>query len=96
MNKVLTGILITGAAAAAVFAVTKFLGKDNSQTDYDDDIYDYPDPYDTDESIDFEIDEDALAEDVEKAEDAVEDAADKVEEIVEDAAEAVEDAIKED
>ena len=70
------------------YAVTKFLGKDNSQPDYDDDIYDYPDPYDTEESVDFEIDDEALA-DVEKTEDAAEDIAEKVEDAAADIAEEI-------
>ena len=76
MNKILVGILVTGAAVAAGYAAVKLLKGKDSQPDYDDDIYDYPDPYDTDESIDFEINDDSAVKDL------AEDAADKAEDII--------------
>lgn len=86
MNKLLVGILVTGAAVAAGVVVAKMLNKKEDVYDYDDDSFDYPDPYDTDESIDFEINDttaeaaEEIAEAVEEAEEAVE----AVEEAVED------------
>ena len=102
MNKILVGILVTGAAVAAGYAAVKLLKGKDSQPDYDDDIYDYPDPYDTDESIDFEINDDSavkdLAEDAaDKAEDIigeVKDAASDVAEDIKDAAEDIADDFK--
>lgn len=89
MNKLLVGILVTGAAVAAGVVVAKMLNKKDDVCDYDDDSFDYPDPYDTDESIDFEIN-DTTAEAAEEIAEAVEEAVDEVEE----AAEAVEEAIE--
>ena len=96
MNKILVGILVTGAAVAAGYAAVKLSKGKDSQPDYDDDIYDYPDPYDTDESIDFEINDDSavkdLAEDAaDKAEDIIDDAKDAASDIAEDIKDAAED-----
>ena len=77
MNKVLIAVLAVGAAAAAGFVATKLL-RDDSQPDYDDDIYDYPDPFDSDESIDFEINDDTVAEVVEDAEKSNEETAENL------------------
>ena len=85
MNKILVGILVTGAAVAAGYAAVKLLKGKDSQPDYDDDIYDYPDPYDTDESIDFEINDDSAVKDL------AEDAADKAEDIIDDVKDVAED-----
>ena len=96
MNKFLFAVLAVGAAAAAGYVASKLL-KDDSQPDYDDDIYDYPDPFDSDESIDFEINDDTVTEVIEDARSAAEKAEDAVEEKAEeikDAAEEVVDEIK--
>ena len=92
MNKVLFAVLAVGAAAAAGFVASKLL-KDDSQPDYDDDIYDYPDPFDSDESIDFEINDDTVAEVIDDAKEAAEDAADAAEDKVDELKDAAEDAI---
>ena len=98
MNKILVGVLVTGAAIAAGYAVVKVLKSKDSQPDYDDDIYDYPDPYDTDESIDFEINDSTVkefAEDAaEKAEDIAEEVADKAEDAVDAVKDTVEDVVE--
>ncbi len=85
MNKILVGVLVTGAAIAAGYAAVKLLKGKDSQPDYDDDIYDYPDPYDTDESIDFEINDDSAVKDL------ADDAADKAEDVIDDVKDAAED-----
>ena len=92
MNKVLFAVLAVGAAAAAGFVASKLL-KDDSQPDYDDDIYDYPDPFDSDESIDFEINDDTAAEVIDDAKEAAEDAADAAEDKIDELKDAAEDAI---
>ena len=88
MNKILVGALVTGAAVAAGVIVVKMLKKKDETRDFDDDSFDYPDPYDTDESIDFEINDETVseaAEDIaEAAEDAAEDIADAAEDLVDD------------
>ena len=90
MNKVLIAVLAVGAAAAAGFVATKLL-RDDSQPDYDDDIYDYPDPFDSDESIDFEINDDTVAEVVEDAEKSNEETAENLADKAEDGADEAED-----
>ena len=90
MNKVLIAVLAVGAAAAAGFVATKLL-RDDSQPDYDDDIYDYPDPFDSDESIDFEINDDTVAEVVEDAEKSNEETAENLADKAEDDADENED-----
>lgn len=92
MNKILFAVLAVGAAAAAGFVASKLL-KDDSQPDYDDDIYDYPDPFDSDESIDFEINDDTVSEVIDDAKEAAEDAADAAEDKVDELKDAAEDAI---
>ena len=92
MNKGLFAVLAVGAAAAAGFVASKLL-KDDSQPDYDDDIYDYPDPFDSDESIDFEINDDTVSEVIDDAKEAAEDAADAAEDKVDELKDAAEDAI---
>ena len=92
MNKVLFAVLAVGAAAAAGFVASKLL-KDDSQPDYDDDIYDYPDPFDSDESIDFEINDDTVSEVIDDAKEAAEDAADAAEDKVDELKDAAEDAV---
>ena len=92
MNKILFAVLAVGAAAAAGFVASKLL-KDDSQPDYDDDIYDYPDPFDSDESIDFEINDDTVSEVIDDAKEAAEDAADAAEDKADELKDAAEDAI---
>lgn len=62
MNKIVLGAIITGAAIATAYVATKLLS--TPEPDYDDDIYDYPDPYDTDDSIDFDINDDLSEENI--------------------------------
>lgn len=94
MNKFLLGLLAGAAATAAGFFAVKTLNE-NNDADYDDDIYDYPDPYDTDD-IDFEINdstiEDAVKDIAEDGAEAVEEAADAVADALDSAADAVSDA----
>ncbi|MCQ2490553.1 MAG: YtxH domain-containing protein [Ruminococcus sp.] len=95
MNNIFVGVLITGAAVAAGYAAYKFIKGKNSEPDYDDDIYDYPDPYDSDESIDFEINDSTvrdLADDMaDAADDLAEDAADAADDLKDKAEDAVDD-----
>ncbi|WP_303838016.1 YtxH domain-containing protein [Ruminococcus flavefaciens] len=81
MNKFLVAILAAGAAAAVGYVAAQALKDKGSDSDYDDDDYD---DFDTDESIDFEISEDAADELKDKAEDVVEDIKDAAEDIAED------------
>lgn len=92
MNKVFLGLLVTGAAVAAGYVVVKALKGKDVQPDYDDDIYDYPDPYGTDESIDFEINDTSVKEFTDDAAEKAEDVADAVAEGAEDVVDAVKDA----
>ena len=96
MNKFLLGLLAGAAATAAGFFAVKTLNE-NNDADYDDDIYDYPDPYDTDEEIDFEINDstigDAVKDIAEDGAEAVENAADAVADALDSAADAISDAI---
>ena len=55
------------------------------------DIYDYPDPFDSDESIDFEINDDTVAEVVEDAEKSNEETAENLADKTEDDADENED-----
>ena len=64
MNKLVLGAIITGAAIATGYVVSKLLSGPEIEPDFDDDIYDYPDPYETDESIDFEINDDLSEESI--------------------------------
>ena len=64
MNKLVLGAIITGAAIATGYVVSKLLSGPEIEPDFDDDIYDYPDPYETDESIDFEINDDLSEENI--------------------------------
>ena len=84
MNKFLVAILTASAAAAVGYVAAQALKDKGSDSDYDDDDYDDFDNFDTDESIDFEIGEDAADEIKEKAEDVVEDVKDAAEEIADD------------
>lgn len=91
MNKILAGLLITGAAVAVGVVVAKVIKSKNSEPDYDDDMFDYPDPYDTDEDISFDLvdeldetDADKLADEAETVEEAAEEAEKTEEEISED------------
>lgn len=91
MNKILAGLLITGAAVAVGVVAAKVIKSKNSEPDYDDDMFDYPDPYDTDEDISFDLvdeldetDADKLADEVETVEEAAEEAEKTEEEISED------------
>jgi len=104
MNNILVGVLVTGAVVAAGYAAYKIIKSKNAEPDYDDDIYDYPDPYDTDESIDFEINDDTvrdLSEDMadkaeeltDKASDAAGDLADKAGDFAEDVKDAASDVV---
>ncbi len=74
MNKILAGLLITGAAVAVGVVAAKIIKSKNSAPDYDDDdMYDYPDPYDTDEDINFALSDELDEADADKAaEEAVE------------------------
>lgn len=68
MNKILAGLLITGAAVAVGVVAAKVLKSKNSAPDYDDDdMYDYPDPYDTDEEINFALSDELDEADADKA-----------------------------
>ena len=82
MNKFLVAILAAGAAAAVGYVAAQALKDNGSGSDYDDDDYDDFDNFDTDESIDFEINDDSAkdAEEVAVADEASEDAADTIEE----------------
>ncbi len=88
MNKILAGLLITGAAVAVGVVAAKVIKSKNSAPDYDDDdMFDYPDPYDTDEDVNFalsdeldEADADKAAEEAETAEEAVEKAEEEISE----------------
>lgn len=93
MNKILVGILVTGAAVAAGYAVVKLLKSKEVQPDYDDDIYDYPDPYDTDESIDFEINDSTVKDIAADAADAAEDIAEDIKDAAEDIVDDIKDAL---
>lgn len=104
MNNILAGVLVTGVVVAAGYAAYKIIKSKNSEPDYDDDIYDYPDPYDTDESIDFEINDSTvkdLADDMadgaeelaDKASDAVEDVTDKADDFAGEIKEAAADVV---
>lgn len=96
MNKILVGALVTGAAVAAGVIVVKMLQKKDETRefdDFDDDSFDYPDPYDTDESIDFEINDDTVSEAAEDIADAAEDAVDAAKDAVEDLADAAGDLV---
>lgn len=91
MNKILAGLLITGAAVAVGVVAAKVIKSKNSEPDYDDDMFDYPDPYDTDEDISFDLvdeldetDADKLADEAETVEEAAEEAEKTEEEISED------------
>lgn len=92
MNKILAGLLITGAAVAVGVVAAKVIKSKNSAPDYDDDdMFDYPDPYDTDEEISFDLvdeldesDADKPADEAEAVEEAAEDADKAEEEISED------------
>ena len=84
MNKFLVAILAAGSAAAVGYVAAQALKDKGSDSDYDDDDYDDFDNFDTDESIDFEISEDAADEIKDKAEDVVEDIKDAAEDIAED------------
>ena len=90
MNKFLVAILAAGAAAAVGYVAAQALKDKISGSDYDDDDYDDFDNFDTDESIDFEINDNSVKE---AAEDAVEDIKDKAEDVVEDVKDAAEDII---
>ncbi|HPY84494.1 MAG TPA: YtxH domain-containing protein, partial [Ruminococcus flavefaciens] len=96
MNKLLLGLLAATAGAAVGYVVSKMMS-DNGDSDYEDDIYDYPDPYDEDESVDFDISDSAedLADNVKDAaedvKDAVEDAVDEAADKIDDVKDAVED-----
>lgn len=58
MNKFLAGMLVTGAAVAAGVVISKLFNRSKSASDFDDDEFDYLDPYDdTDEPIEYDIDE---------------------------------------
>ena len=94
MNNILVGVLVTGAVVAAGYAAYKIIKSKNAEPDYDDDIYDYPDPYDTDESIDFEINDSTVKEFAEDAAEKAEDIAEEVADKAEDAADAVKDAVE--
>lgn len=84
MNKILTGLLITGAAVAVGVVVAKVIKSKNSAIDYDDDdMYDYPDPYDTDEDINF-----ALSDELDEADKAAAEAAEETADVVVDDTEA--------
>ena len=95
MNKFLLGLLAGTAAAAAGFFAVKSL-RENNDPDYDDDIYDYPDPYDDEDEMDFEIDDvkDAVENIAEEGAEAVENAADAVADALDSAADAVSDTFK--
>ena len=83
MNNILVGVLVTGAVVAAGYAAYKIIKSKNSEPDYDDDIYDYPDPYDTDESIDFEINDSTVK-------DLTDDMADEADELIDKASDKAE------
>ena len=61
MNKFLVAILAAGTAAAVGYVAAQALKDKNAGSDYDDDDYDDFDNFDTDESIDFEINDDDAA-----------------------------------
>ncbi len=88
MNKILAGLLITGAAVAVGVVAAKVIKSKNSAPDYDDDdMFDYPDPYDTDEDISFDLADELDATDADKPSDeaeSVEEAAEETEEEVSD------------
>ena len=71
MNKFLVAILAAGTAAAVGYVAAQALKDKNAGSDYDDDDYDDFDDFDnfdTDESIDFEINDDTASEDAAPAE----------------------------
>lgn len=92
MNKILAGLLITGAAVAVGVVAAKVIKSKNSAPDYDDDdMFDYPDPYDTDEDISFDLvdeldetDADKPSDEAETVEEDAEEAEKTEEEISED------------
>ena len=84
MNKFLVAILTASAAAAVGYVAAQALKDKGSDSDYDDDDYDDFDNFDTDESIDFEINDDAAEEIKDKAEDVAEDIKDAAEDSVDD------------
>ena len=90
MNKFLVAILAAGTAAAVGYVAAQALKDKNAGSDYDDDDYDDFDNFDTDESIDFEINDNSVKE---AAEDAVEDIKDKAEDVAEDIKDAAEDIV---
>ncbi len=68
MNKILAGLLITGAAVAVGVVAAKVIKSKNSEPDYDDDdMFDYPDPYDTDEDVSFALSDELDEADADKA-----------------------------
>jgi len=93
MNNILVGVLVTGAVVAAGYAAYKIIKSKNAEPDYDDDIYDYPDPYDTDESIDFEINDSTVKDLSDEMTDKAEDLADKAEDFAGDVKDAAENAV---
>lgn len=88
MNKIIFGLLAAGAGVALGYLAAK---SQNNEPDYDDDIYDYPDPYDED-SVDFEINDSAVEDAAENIADAAEDVADAAADAVEDIADTIKDA----
>ena len=80
MNKFLVAILAAGTAAAVGYVAAQALKDKSAGSDYDDDDYDDFDNFDTDESIDFEINDDAANEDTAPAEVSEEIGVDPVEE----------------
>ncbi len=93
MNNILVGVLVTGAVVAAGYAAYKIIKSKNAEPDYDDDIYDYPDPYDTDESIDFEINDSTVKDLSDDMADKAGDIADKTEDFAGDVKDAAEDVV---
>ncbi|MDE5765211.1 MAG: YtxH domain-containing protein [Ruminococcus sp.] len=84
MNKFLAGMLVTGAAVAAGVVISKLFNKSKSVTDFDEDEFDYLDPYDdTDEPIEYDINEAEPTETTEEIADEAEKSA-SVEVVVED------------
>ena len=93
MNNILVGVLVTGAVVAAGYAAYKIIKSKNAEPDYDDDIYDYPDPYDTDESIDFEINDSTVKDLSDDMADKADELTDKASDVAEDVKEAAEDVV---
>lgn len=90
MNKLLVAALVAGAAATVGYVVSKVRNGNNTDSDFDDDIYD---DYDAEENIDFEINDDSAPAAEENAEEAKSDEA--VEEAEAEEAEAEEESAEE-